>query len=126
IRELDIIPDVDSYIIVVYGVSNKPIKSGVPIFQIFTAPESSVRDICQSGRYADADQHTIYFIRLMILVGPPNTSSQTLTGCRDPMFAVTVFFEIKATIPRGSFCLYRMAGIINSKFILSTGFDFIR
>src|SRR5690554_163087 len=70
-------------------------------------------------RDANAHHHTIYLIGLMILIGPPNTGTQSLTGGSNPMLAVAVLLEIKPSVPWSPFSLHRMSGVINCKLLLA-------
>src|SRR5690606_17195912 len=110
--KMHVIADVGSNVVVVDGVAHEPVETGVTVTQILAAAEPAIGDIGKAVGNADADQHAIHFIRLVILVGPPYAGPQALACRRNPMFSVAVFLEIKPAIPRCPLSLQGMAGVV--------------
>src|SRR5690606_32899044 len=103
------------YVVIVYRIAHKPVAPRVAIAEIFAAAEPAVRHVGEPVGYADADEHAIHLVRLVVLVGPPYAGAQALAGGGYPVFSVAVFLEIKPTVPRCPFGLNGITGIKYSK-----------
>src|SRR5690606_20962605 len=73
--ESDVITNVYSNIIIVYGVNNFPMIFGIAVVKLFYLFKAAVRDVDKSIRYSHGNSHAVRFVGLMVLVGPPSTGS---------------------------------------------------
>src|SRR5690606_27435882 len=96
---MHVVADIGSHVVIVYRVAYEPIETRIAITQVFAAPEPAVGDIGEAVGYTDADEHTVHFIRLVVLIGPPYAGAEALASGGDPVLAITVFPEIEAAVP---------------------------
>src|SRR3546814_4220745 len=108
---MHIVADVSRHVVIVDRVTHEPIETRVAIAEVFTAAKPAIGHIGKAIGHADADEHAIHFVRLVVFVGQPYTGTETLAGRGDPVLFVAVFLEIKAAISRGQFSLYGVARI---------------
>src|SRR5690606_25727859 len=115
VGKMHVIANVGRYVVIVYRIAHKPVEPRVAIAEIFAAAEPAVRHVGEPVGYADADEHAIHLVRLVVLVGPPYAGAQALAGGGYPVFSVAVFLEIKPAVPRCPFGLNGITGIKYSK-----------
>src|SRR5690606_16476821 len=113
---MHIVADIDGDVVIVDWIADKPVEPGIATREFLYPSETPVRDVDQSSGDADTDEHAIYFVRLVIFIGPPCARTQLLTCGRNPVIAIAVFLEVKPSVPRCPSSLHWMSRIVHGNF----------
>src|SRR5690606_24416554 len=115
VGKVHVVANVGSNVVIVDRVTHEPIETRIAITQVFAPPEPAVGYVGEAVGYANADEHAIHFVRLVVFIGPPYAGAQALAGGGNPVLSVAIFLEIEASVPRSPFGLNGMAGIVYGK-----------
>ena len=111
VAEVDVVADVERYVVVVDGVMDLPVPASVAVAQIFFAEELSVGDVHEAVGDGDGEEHA--FLRLvapLLFVGPPDVRAVTFAGGVDPGVAGGIGLEGEAAEAAG---LGGAAGVVD-------------
>src|SRR5882762_9929565 len=105
IRKMFVSSDIQRNVVVVDGILDQPVPTGVTVAEIRLADELSVRYVSQAVRDGHANLHRLDFISPLILVGPPDAGALAFARGEDPSAARRIFGKGKAA--EASDCLRR-------------------